>query len=312
MGRIGKEAANHQWWIRLLVNPPTIKETIWRPQGHDLSLQYPYMTPEVPSVQPSMEADNVFLPSGETPDAPSYVAECQEAVRTLITLNLPADMALVDEQLANVEDVPPRSSRKVEAGGRRSQHTTCLVLLPFTMSLLHPHGQTCPIGELDLHALPLTQKDVLKSQTITKTTNNALTDHTDTFDFMFEPTALYTDLSETELYIEFEVVDATGTALAADSNAAPINNIGHSLFSSVQLLINGEKVTGNNGDYAFKATMLDLVGLEKKRQRKHACWGARSSMNDTASHMESRGDDNTGFIAQRVEFCARKMHMLLS
>ena len=130
------------------------------------------------------------------------------------------------------------------------------------MSLLHPRGQTCAVGELDLHAVGVTQKDILKSQTVTKTTNNALTQHTDSFDFTFEPTSLYTDLSEAELYLEIEVVDAAGTRLAVADEAAPVNNIGHALFSSVQLLINGEKVTGNNEDYALKSTLLDLVGTE--------------------------------------------------
>ena len=101
------------------------------------------------------------------------------------------------------------------------------------MSLLHPQGQTCSVGELDLHAVALSQKDILKSQTITKTTNNALTAHTESFDFTFEPTALYTDLGDSELYLEFEVVDADGTTrLAVADEAAPVNNIAHTLFSN--------------------------------------------------------------------------------
>ena len=178
------------------------------------------------------------------------------------------------------------------------------------MSLLHPNGQTCAVGELDLHAVAVTQKDILRSQTVTKTTNNALTDHTETFDFTFEGSALYTDLSETELYLEFEVVDNANAALDAGDEAAPVNNIAHSLFSSVQMLVNGEKVTGNNEDYAFKSTILDLVGTETK-DKKTRLAGCQKWMKDTAGQMEVRGAANTGFEARRAEFSARRKHTVV-
>ena len=178
------------------------------------------------------------------------------------------------------------------------------------MSLLHPNGQTCAVGELDLHAVGVTQKDILKSQTITKTTNNALTEHTDYFDFTFEPTALYTDLGEAELYLEFEVVNAAGEVLADDSDAAPVNNIAHALFGSVQLLVNGEKVTGNNEDYAHKANMLDLLGTEAK-DKATRLKGCQKWMKDTSGHMESRAAANAGWTARRTEFSARRTHAIV-
>ena len=178
------------------------------------------------------------------------------------------------------------------------------------MSLLHPRGQTCAVGELDLHAVGVTQKDILKSQTVTKTTNNALTQHTDSFDFTFEPTSLYTDLSEAELYLEIEVVDAAGTRLAVADEAAPVNNIGHALFSSVQLLINGEKVTGNNEDYALKAHLLDLVGTEES-DKNTRLKGLQKWFMDAAGHMEERVAANTGFIQRRAEFSARRTHGII-
>lgn len=178
------------------------------------------------------------------------------------------------------------------------------------MSLLHPLGQVCAVGELDLHALALSQKDILKSQTITKTTNNALTDHTESFDFTFEPTAQYTDLGDAELYLEFEVVDADGTPLAIGDEAAPVNNIAHSLFEGCQLLINGEKVTGNNEDYAYKAEILDQLGVQKddKNTRLQGC---QKWYKDTAGHMEDRAAANTGWIARRKEFSSRRLHSVV-
>ena len=178
------------------------------------------------------------------------------------------------------------------------------------MSLLHHQGQVCAVSELDLHAVALTQKDILKSQTITKTTNNALTDHTESFDFTFEPTSLYTDLGDAELYMEFEVVNAAGTPLDAGDEAAPVNNLAHSLFSGCQLLINGEKVTGNNEEYAFKAEMLDQLGVQKD-DKAGRLQGCQKWCKDTAGQMETRGANNTGWVARRAEFSAQRLHSVV-
>lgn len=121
------------------------------------------------------------------------------------------------------------------------------------MSLIHPAGNTCAVGELDLHALPITQKDILKTIPVVRTTNNALTNTTTSFDFTFEPTNNYTDLSEVLLYLEYTVEDEDGTALTVAEEAAPVNNILHSIFANVQLLLSGEKVTGNYEQYPYKA-----------------------------------------------------------
>ena len=166
------------------------------------------------------------------------------------------------------------------------------------MSLIHPHGQVCAVSELDLHALPITQHDILKSQTIVKTTNNALTPQTQSFDFTFEPTSLYTDLGDTELYLEFKVQKPDGTLLQVTDDAAPVNNIAHSLFRATQFLINGEKVTSNNEDYAARAMVLDLLGTSKCEKLARMA-GCQKWQKDTAGHMDTSGAANTGWVARR-------------
>ena len=122
------------------------------------------------------------------------------------------------------------------------------------MSLIHQAGNTCAVGELDLHALLVTQKDILKTILITKTTNNALTNTTTNLDIPFEESNNYTDLSEATLFLKFTIENADGTALNAAVEAALVNNILHSIFSNVQLLINGEKVTGTMTSTPTKPT----------------------------------------------------------
>ena len=178
------------------------------------------------------------------------------------------------------------------------------------MSLIHPHGPVCAVSELDLHALPITQQDILKSQTTVKTTNNALTAHTQSFDFTFEPTTLYTDLGDTELYLEYKVQKPDGTALAVGDEAAPVNNIGHSLFRSAQFLINGEKVTANNEDYATRAMLLDLLGTNKT-EKKGKMAGCQKWEKDTAGHMDTKGAANIGWVARRRKCAAHDTHAVV-
>ena len=168
------------------------------------------------------------------------------------------------------------------------------------MSLLHPQGTTCALGELDLHAMPATQKDVIRSQKVTKTTNNALTNNTTTFDFTFEPTSLYTNLNDVLLYLQYEVVQANGQHITDAQEAAPVNNIAHSLFSSVQMLINGEKITSNNDEYPYKAYMLDLLSKDDGLKE---TWlkGCHRWHQDTAGHMDTRGEANKGWTARKAD-----------
>ena len=167
------------------------------------------------------------------------------------------------------------------------------------MSLIHPHGASCATSELDLHALPITQSDIVKSIKTEKTTTNALTANQTSFDFTFEKSNLYTDPSSALLKIEYQVCKTDGTPIAVTEDAAPVNNILHSLFSSVQLLINGEKVTGNSEEYPYKAYLLNLLSHDKETKETFLK-GCVKWMKDTKEHVGDRGD-NEGWVSRRKE-----------
>ena len=168
------------------------------------------------------------------------------------------------------------------------------------MSLIHAAGNTWAVGELDLHALPVTQKDILKTVPITKTTNNALTDTTTSFDFKFEPSNNYTDLSEARLHLEYNIETADGTDVTATDEAAPVNNVLHTIFSNVQLLINGEKVTGNYEQYPYKAYLTDLIATEH-RNKETRMEGYQKWIADTAGHMDTQDASSTGWFKRRAD-----------
>jgi hypothetical protein len=166
-------------------------------------------------------------------------------------------------------------------------------------------GNTCALGELDLHALPITQKDVIRTQTETKSPTNALTDNTNIFDFVFKSNVLYTDLSEAELYLEYTIEDDNGVKLQIADDAAPVNNIAHAMFESVQLLINGEKVNGNSEEYGYKAFILDLLASEPN-DKETRLKGTAKWFKDTAGAMDLRTKAIGGWRARRVDATAKE------
>ena len=128
------------------------------------------------------------------------------------------------------------------------------------MSHIHPERSTCSLGEPDLHAVPHSQKDIVTSQLVTKMPNNELTDTSTSFHFTFKANNLYTDISEVEIYLEVTHDKAGRTALAVEETSVPVNNQFNSLFDSVQMHINGEKVNSNNDENSYKAYLEDLLG----------------------------------------------------
>ena len=60
---------------------------------------------------------------------------------------------------------------------------------------------------------------------------------------------LYVDLYETQLYIRCQIVKGDGTACLTAAEVAPINNVLHSIFSSIEVEIGGKVISDPNGLY---------------------------------------------------------------
>ena len=99
------------------------------------------------------------------------------------------------------------------------------------MSLIHLEGRTCTLGELDLHSLPISQKDFLHTRLGVSPTNNALTGTSTSFKVTFEANMLYTDLAEVEIYLEVTHQLVNGDYLKVEVEAL------HLLFETVQMSI---------------------------------------------------------------------------
>ena len=168
-----------------------------------------------------------------------------------------------------------------------------------SMTMLHSGMSEAVINELDLHGLPPLNLSTVDNRLIEKPPTNSLSDSALQFEVNFEPSSHYTDLRECELTLEYRCVNNADTGLAANDTAAPVNNLLHSLFESIQVLLNNEKITGNNEDYPYKAFFHNLLEFNKQGKEEFLAPTAMYVKDKAKQHDDTAGA-NTGFTSRRT------------
>ena len=114
----------------------------------------------------------------------------------------------------------------------------------------------------------------------------------------------YVDLGRTFLYIKAKVVKRNKTNLDAGAKVGPVNLWLHSLFSQVDIQLNGKLVTPSVNTYPYKAyleTLLSYGSDAKESQLTSELWYLDTSpMNQVDPHAE--GDDINDGLAERGKF----------
>jgi len=169
------------------------------------------------------------------------------------------------------------------------------------MALVHEKSCECVKSELDLFTIPLTQTSMERSGYVEY---NAISNIADATPIEFDiggSAQEYIDLANTQLYVKAKIVAANGNNLAADAGVGPVNNLLHSLFSEVDVKVNGTLVTSTNNTYTYRAYLENLLtyGADAKKSQLQASMYYK----DTAGNMDStavRGDNanNTGLVTR--------------
>ena len=71
----------------------------------------------------------------------------------------------------------------------------------------------------------------------------------------------YLDLNQTFVYVEAQIVQQDGTALANDSQITPVNNLLHSVFSEIDCNLNGKVITPGTDTYPYRAYLEKLLSF---------------------------------------------------
>ena len=104
----------------------------------------------------------------------------------------------------------------------------------------------------------------------------------------FEAANLYM-LNEACVEVRIKITKANGTKPDADKKVWPVNNILHSLFSIVRVLINDQPVVKQPDHYPFKAYIGTL--LTYSLETKNAQLQAQGYFSDLGNHFSNTDDD---------------------
>ena len=137
------------------------------------------------------------------------------------------------------------------------------------MAFVHDDSCECVTSNLDLFSVPPTQTSV---EFGTLVDYHPITNVADGGPIEFDIPGSgmdYLDLANTMLYVRAKVTQSNGNDLAADTVVAPVNMFLHSLFSQVDMTLNGTVVTAANNMYPYRSyieTLLSYGSDAKKSQ----------------------------------------------
>ena len=160
----------------------------------------------------------------------------------------------------------------------------------------------CSKPELDVFSAPLTQTSIEASS---YSEYHPLTSLKDANCLEFEANGSgedYLDLNNSYLYVRAKVVQENGNNLEAEDAVAPVNNLLHSMFSQVDVSLNGTQISSSTNTYPYRAmieSQLSYGSEAKKTQLAGAMF-----FKDDAGKMDAiavNADANNGFMARRAK-----------
>ena len=169
------------------------------------------------------------------------------------------------------------------------------------MSLVDTNSCICVKSELDIFSVPPTQTSIEDGIVVDY---HPIASLVDTGPIEFDiPASVehYLDRAHVYLHLAVKITKNDGSNLEAGSAVGPTNLFLHSLFSQVDVQLNGKQVSSSSNTYAYRAylkTLLNYGKPAKESQMTAALW-----YKDTATKMDTAGADNAGFT-KRATFTA--------
>ena len=127
------------------------------------------------------------------------------------------------------------------------------------MAFVHDDTCECITNSLDLFSIPPTQRGVEYGKHVDYRLVNMLAEGSP---IEFEIPGAgeeYLDLGKSMLYIRLKVVKPNGANLADTDKLGPVNAFMHSLFSQVEISLNGTPVTTASNTYTYRAYIETLL-----------------------------------------------------
>ena len=154
------------------------------------------------------------------------------------------------------------------------------------MAFIHEGSCECTKSELDLFSIPPTQTSI-ESGTIVE--YHPISTIADGAPIEFDVASSgddYIDFANSQLYVKAQILRADGTDMHNDDTVGPVNNFLHSLFSQVDVSMNGTLITNSTNTYPYRAYIETLLsyGMSAKQSQLTAALFYK----DEASKMDKR------------------------
>ncbi|XP_072014879.1 uncharacterized protein F54H12.2-like [Amphiura filiformis] len=131
------------------------------------------------------------------------------------------------------------------------------------MAFVHDQSCECTLSQLDLFTVPPTQTSVVSGMWTEFFPVSSITSDTAPLEFNINGGDEYLDMSSTILQVQAKITRANGNDLEAQDQVGPINLFLHSLFSQVDISINGRLVSHSSSTYTYRALFESLLNYDK-------------------------------------------------
>ena len=160
-------------------------------------------------------------------------------------------------------------------------------------SLIFPSSAQLITSQLDLFSVPPSQTS-LDDGSFTEYHPVSVLTLTGPIEFTISAENFnHIDFANTFLYVRASVTAADGTDMGADVEISPECNFLHTMWSQIDLYLNGSPVTQSNNNYPYCAYIEILLsfGQDAKSSQLSAVLWHRN----TAGRFDIRGDANSGY-----------------
>src|SRR6266516_4885510 len=135
------------------------------------------------------------------------------------------------------------------------------------MAFIHQGSYVCTSPQLDLFTTPMTQTSI---ESGAWAEFNPLSSITDTMPIEFDISGTgtsYIDLSQTQLIVRAQLLKADGTPINNTLHIAPCNLFLHSLFSEIDVKLNGTLISSSNNTYPYRAYIETLLSYGRDAKK---------------------------------------------
>ena len=176
----------------------------------------------------------------------------------------------------------------------------------------------CTKSELDLFSVPPTQTSIEEGRWDVVYPESGYVKNSTILFKIPSTDSHYIDLSETQLFIETQILKSNDTAIEETAATAPVNNLLHSMFSQIKIRLNDKDVENSNSYYHYKAYFENLLSYGSEAKRTFLAnegWLDDTPLlfDKTTITNDNDNQTNQGFVIRRnrfktknvVEFCGK-------